>query len=518
MTSRGGRYWSSGAIPLIAPEMQGDIIAAACDLAVVVTPEGRVLSVLVGGQGGGYGAGHAGGGGATIGPLDHWEGTDLRRHLTAQSVPKLDAALAGLAAGREPPRPAELNHTDAAAPDLPVRYSFHRIGSGGAVLMLGRDLRPVADMQQRLVRAQLALERDYEAGRALETRYRVLLASVREPIVFVALGTGRIADLNAPAAELLGARATDLAGAALAGEFEGRRRAELMEALGAGSADDPSPVTACARRSGRELVLRSVPFRSGGERFALLRLEAPGSVAAEGGVGAAMVRLFADGADAMAIADARGVLRQANEAFLALVDAAGPAAVEGRSLADFLARGSADLRVLTESAARAGALRLYSTALVTAFGGRVAVEISATALGDADEGEATGDGQGAGHGGNGHDHGHGASEAARGPTPEGYAFVIRDADRAGALRGETPSDGATLGDGLARSVSEMVGSAPLRDIVAETADAVERLCIRTAVDLTGNNRVAAAEMLGLSRQSLYVKLRKFGLLSKDGED
>jgi DNA-binding protein Fis len=29
--------------------------------------------------------------------------------------------------------------------------------------------------------------------------------------------------------------------------------------------------------------------------------------------------------------------------------------------------------------------------------------------------------------------------------------------------------------------------------------------------------VAAAEMLGLSRQSLYVKLRKFGLLSKDDE-
>ena len=36
--------------------------------------------------------------------------------------------------------------------------------------------------------------------------------------------------------------------------------------------------------------------------------------------------------------------------------------------------------------------------------------------------------------------------------------------------------------------------------------------------LTDNNRVAAAEMLGLSRQSLYVKLRKYGLIkpSEDG--
>jgi DNA-binding protein Fis len=29
--------------------------------------------------------------------------------------------------------------------------------------------------------------------------------------------------------------------------------------------------------------------------------------------------------------------------------------------------------------------------------------------------------------------------------------------------------------------------------------------------LTGDNRASAAEMLGLSRQSLYVKLRRFGL-------
>ena len=40
------------------------------------------------------------------------------------------------------------------------------------------------------------------------------------------------------------------------------------------------------------------------------------------------------------------------------------------------------------------------------------------------------------------------------------------------------------------------------------------MCIETAVEFTDNNRVAAAEMLGLSRQSLYVKLRKYGLLSK----
>jgi DNA-binding NtrC family response regulator len=39
----------------------------------------------------------------------------------------------------------------------------------------------------------------------------------------------------------------------------------------------------------------------------------------------------------------------------------------------------------------------------------------------------------------------------------------------------------------------------------------EKLCIEAALELTGDNRAAAVEMLGLSRQSLYVKLRRYGL-------
>ena len=47
---------------------------------------------------------------------------------------------------------------------------------------------------------------------------------------------------------------------------------------------------------------------------------------------------------------------------------------------------------------------------------------------------------------------------------------------------------------------------------------IEKMCIETAVELTRNNRVAAAEMLGLSRQSLYVKLRKYDILGSNTQD
>lgn len=54
----------------------------------------------------------------------------------------------------------------------------------------------------------------------------------------------------------------------------------------------------------------------------------------------------------------------------------------------------------------------------------------------------------------------------------------------------------------------------------EAADVVERLCIEAALNLTGDNRASAAEILGLSRQSLYVKLRRHGLgdLRADGDE
>ena len=104
----------------------------------------------------------------------------------------------------------EVNHYDNANWEFPIRYTIHKTGNPDIILMLGRDLRPIAEMQQQLVKAQMALERDYEAQREFDTRFRVLLDAVREAVVFVNLGTGRIADANKPAAEFLGVERVEL--------------------------------------------------------------------------------------------------------------------------------------------------------------------------------------------------------------------------------------------------------------------------------------------------------------------
>ena len=60
-------------------------------------------------------------------------------------------------------------------------------------------------------------------------------------------------------------------------------------------------------------------------------------------------------------------------------------------------------------------------------------------------------------------------------------------------------------------LTELIGRVSMKELVRDAIDVIERLCIESALELTGNNRASAAEMLGLSRQSLYVKLRRYGL-------
>jgi DNA-binding NtrC family response regulator len=52
---------------------------------------------------------------------------------------------------------------------------------------------------------------------------------------------------------------------------------------------------------------------------------------------------------------------------------------------------------------------------------------------------------------------------------------------------------------------------PMKGLVRESADVVERRCLQAALRLTGNNRSAAARTLGISRQALYQKLERYGL-------
>ena len=475
MTSGGENFWSSGSVPLIEPEFLSSIIGAASDIALVISAEGMILSVVLNSHS------------ESFGNLKHWEGRPIAKFLTRESVPKFEQAHSAYLGGEVPARPLELNHSDNAVWQYPVRYTFHRFGHENAVLLLGRDLRPIAETQQQLVQAQIALEQGYEARREFDARYRVLMSHTSQAVAFVSVLTGRIEDVNEAAAGLLGLSTDALRGSAFAQHFADRSSVELTEALmNATLSEEGGQVTLKATRTGQQVVLHPVVFRAAGQRILMCRLatDADAVKSEEAGAGQ-MMALFRAGVDAMLFMSPKGVLLSVNESFLDLVGAPHLSDVVGRSFADFLGRGQIDLGVMTDQPQRSGQMRFYATRLVNDLGVRVAVEISATHLEDPDN-----------------------------PV---IGCIIRDVSRTEASRGagNTASPGQMPAE-PARNVMDLVGSASLKDIVAETTDVVEKMCIETAVELTNNNRVAAAEMLGLSRQSLYVKLRKYGLLAKNG--
>lgn len=95
-----------------------------------------------------------------------------------------------------------------------------------------------------------------------------------------------------------------------------------------------------------------------------------------------------------------------------------------------------------------------------------------------------------------------------------YGFVLRPVARP--LIADAKS-----AEGLPRSVeqlTELVGRVPLREIVRDTTDIIERLCVEAALQMTGDNRASASQLLGLSRQSLYAKLRRYGLGDEHDDD
>ena len=473
MSTDGSTFWTSNSIPLIEPQFLSSIISAASDLAMVVSADNQILSVLTNTNI------------APFGNLSHWEGQTFTDVLTVESVGKFHSAMDIMQASEDAKTSAELNHQDGADWQFPISYTFHRIGHQGAVLLLGRDLRPIAETQQQLVQTQIALEKGYEARRGFDARFRSMLTRVKDAVVFVSVPDGRIEDLSGAAADLLSGTVDSLKGSAIAQSFRDRRRGEFMDALmGIGGKEPGLEIRAELKKSEQSVLIEPTLFRAAGERLILCRIVPLSDRGADGTAPPTHLdAFFTDAADAILFTDGKGVIEAVNDSFLDLADVASERQIIGRNLADFLGHGQIDLNVLIENAQRTGQMRLYAANLVNELGIRRPVEVSATALRDLD--------------------------------PQQMVFVLRDSERSENVR--QPVNDAS-GEHAQRSVMDLVGSAPLKEIVAETTDVVEKICIETAVNLTRNNRVAAAEMLGLSRQSLYVKLRKYGMLAKDGTD
>jgi len=110
-----------------------ELVSAAADLTLVVGA-GQVVETVVAGPQSSLAALATG-----------WEGRPLEALFAEESWSKLSQRLAA----PDSALPLELNHAGAAQYEFPVRYTLRRWPGTDKLLMLGRDLRPMAEVQPR---------------------------------------------------------------------------------------------------------------------------------------------------------------------------------------------------------------------------------------------------------------------------------------------------------------------------------------------------------------------------------
>ncbi len=368
-------------------------------------------------------------------------------------------------------------------PTLTLRFMTVGAGDDGKVIALGRDLRATAALQQRLLHAQQSMERDYLRLREAKSRYRLLFDLSAEPVLIVDAATNRFVEVNPAARRLAGGDATTAAGASFAGIFDPGSRDRASAVLAAAAASLSADPVDVRLAGGRDCRLSATLYRHDQSTYVLARLTPLVEAAVPDDGRQMLIDVLERLPDAFVITDPRLDILAENAAFLDLAQLARREHARGQSLRDFLGRPAIDLDLIVAHLEDAGSVRNFATIFRSRTGLVDEVEVSAVAVRD---GEA--------------------------PC---FGFAIRSVGRR--LR----DDPAAPGRDLPRSVeqlTELVGRVSLKDIVRESTDLIERLCIEAALAYTGDNRASAAEVLGLSRQSLYSKLHRHGLGNLAGGD
>ncbi len=376
--------------------------------------------------------------------------------------------------------------------ELPVEYSAIKLGDNSGLIAIGKNQQTVADLQNRLIAAQQAREQDYWKLREVETRYRMLFETSGEVVLVVRADNLRIVEAN-----LAALRALSLA--------PGQ---DLLPELQPSEQDVFRAVLSRVRQQGRApgivlhlgvdraaWTMRAAQMTTESQDVFLLQLSPMAPTLIPQGtslprgradrVALPVDELMERVPDSFVVIDQAGTILRANAAFLDLVQIGNEGSVLGEKISRWLSRPGADMAVLLATIRRHRYVRLFSTTLSGELSSDVAVEISAAASSD--------------------------------NQPRYIGLLIRDISRRIAQANPAPQATEAIltgGNNLLAALGAMadhLGQTSLPSLIKQTVSVVEKHFIEAALEQSDGNRTATAELLGLSRQSLYLKLNRYGL-------
>ncbi|RBP11320.1 transcriptional regulator PpsR [Roseiarcus fermentans] len=403
--------------------------------------------------------------------LDQWRGM-----LWTDTVPPEAAAQVARAvesARREGESSCfTLNQRLPSGRELLLEYTTVKLGDRAGFVAIGKNVQDVSDLKARLASVQRDREHDYWKLREIETRYRALLDASSEAVALVRVDTLRVVEANAAASKSLGL----FPGAVFLPDLADGDRKALHGLLATARMNGRAPSIVLHLLDSGKLSLRASMLTSEAGTFYLFQMapldeEGVASHAADTRSASFSLETFVWRLpEGFAILDRDGVVRFANLTFLDMVQAGVESAVIGKNAGNWFNRPGTGLRMILNLVAQHGVVRSLRTTLESDLGLRSEVEISA--VGD------------------------------RIDRPRFFGLIVRDAmSRPKGREGEFVS----LAPGPAGFATS------LETAVRSSVEAVERQRLVDALAQCAGNRTAAARSLGISRQSLYTKLKKYGL-------
>jgi len=440
------------------------LVASSNDISLVIDKEGIVQDVGFGDEN------------QAVEQANEWLGKPWLETVTVESRPKI-RDLMSVPDSQTPSVWRQVNHPTDTDSDIPMLYRVVTRDADGHLIVVGRDLRAVSELQQQLLDVQHSMERDYARLHQAETRYRMLFTLAAEGVLIVEADSRRVLEANPAAGRVMDREAGKLVGRPFPRGFndvsEDAIEALLNQVRAAGSADD---IIVRLNGSERDLKLGATLLRREDGLFFLVRIAPHGQ--AEGQTSnQSVLEVIQRAPDSFLVTDPEGKILTCNQAFVELCQLGSDQQAMGQPIDRWVGRAGVDIDLLRKNLRQRTHVKQFSTILRPEFGEPIDVELSAVAALDAD--------------------------------PPCLGFVIRHNMRRPAAPSPKPDEPLSYS---LQNMTELIGRVPLKELVRETSDIIEQLCIEAALRTTNDNRASAAELLGLSRQSLYVKLRRHGLV------
>jgi transcriptional regulator PpsR len=441
----------------LAPELASTVAALAGDIAMVVDADGVVRNVST--QEAGLSA-----------SADAWVGRPWAETVTTDTRRKIENLLDEVRQeGRS--RRREVNHPSALGQDIPVAWAAVRLGDGGPVLAVGRDLRVVAAIQQRFLESQQELERDYWKRRQTEARYRLLFQVATDAVLVLDAQTYRVVEANQAATHLLGE--SPEAGGSLPqhpGIDPASQTALTQLLLNARSSGRAGEIRLRLAEGGPGIELSATPFRVDQGLLLLVRARAAGPTPAQ----VLLAEVVEHAVDAIIVTDTTGRLMAANPAFKALLcpTMADAGCGEGQGLHVLLPEASQQVDTLINDARRFG----MAARVLLPRRGDLSLEATAVLL------------------------------------PEGEQERIGITFRVADLQGASPLSAASALVDAMTHLATQVGSQTLPQMMRQAAALAERHLIQVALQAQGPGLDAVAGTLGLSVDNLELRMRRLGMV------